>query len=70
MPQIKSHMAGMIVEFLVKEGQPVANGQDVVCLESMKMQMFVQSSAQGKVKKLLKAPGEFVNEGDALIDLE
>lgn len=70
MPQIKAHMAGMVVEFLVKEGQSVAVGQDVVCLESMKMQLFVQAAVSGKVKKLLKAPGEFVNEGEALLDLE
>lgn len=70
MSQIRAHMAGMIVEYLVKEGQRVKAGQDVVCLESMKMQLFVQAGAEGKVKKLLKAAGEFVNEGDALIDLE
>jgi len=70
MPQIKAHMAGMVVEVLVKEGQKISAGQDVVCLESMKMQLFVQAGAEGKVKKLLKSPGEFVNEGDALIDLE
>lgn len=70
MAQIKSNMAGMIVEFLVKEGQKITNGQDVATLESMKMQMFVQADMNGTVKKLLKAPGEFVNEGEALIEVQ
>ena len=70
MPQIRAHMAGLIVEYLVKEGQQVNPGQDVVCLESMKMQLFVQADKGGKVSKLLKAAGEFVNEGDPLIELQ
>ncbi len=63
-------MAGTVVEFLVKEGQQVNNGQDVVCLESMKMQLFVQSNAAGTVAKLLRNAGDFVNEGDPLIELK
>lgn len=70
MAQIKAHMAGMIVEYLVKEGQKITSGQDVVTLESMKMQMFVQAEIAGTVKKLLKNPGEFVNEGEALIEIQ
>ena len=45
-------MAGVILEFLVKPGDQVAVDQDVVMLESMKMQIPVQSTVSGTVKAI------------------
>lgn len=63
-------MAGTVVEVLVKPGDDVAEGQDVVILESMKMQLPVQSEISGKVKEVKVGAGDFVNEGDAVILLD
>lgn len=63
-------MAGVVVDVLVKPGDDVTDGTEVAILESMKMQLPVQSSESGKVKEIKVAQGDFVNEGDLLIILE
>lgn len=63
-------MAGVVVEILVKPGDQVTDGMDVVILESMKMQLPVQSSEAGKVAEIKVGNGDFVNEGDTLMTLE
>lgn len=69
MPQVKSTMAGTIIEVSVNVGDSVEAGQDVAILESMKMQMVMQAEAAGKVKEILVGSGDFVNEGDVLLEL-
>jgi acetyl-CoA carboxylase biotin carboxyl carrier protein len=63
-------MAGVVLEFLVKPGEEISVDQDVVMLESMKMQIPVQSTVNGKVKAIKANEGDFVNEGDVLIEVE
>ena len=70
MKQIPSMMAGVVVELLVKPGDSVSDGMDVAIRESMKMQLPVQSNTAGTVKAVKVAAGDFVNEGDALMELE
>ncbi|HEY9868917.1 MAG TPA: biotin/lipoyl-containing protein, partial [Candidatus Obscuribacterales bacterium] len=62
-------MAGIVVEVLVKPGDAVADSQDVVILESMKMQLPVQSNLTGTVSEVKVSAGDFVNEGDPLVVL-
>ena len=63
-------MAGVILEFLVKPGEKIAVDQDVVMLESMKMQIPVQSTVDGIVKTIKGNEGDFVDEGAVLLELE
>jgi acetyl-CoA carboxylase biotin carboxyl carrier protein len=63
-------MAGVVVEFLVKPGETISVDQDVVMLESMKMQIPVQSTVEGKVKTLKVNEGDFVDDGDVLLEVE
>jgi acetyl-CoA carboxylase biotin carboxyl carrier protein len=70
MKQISSMMAGVVIEVLVKAGDTVSDGMDVAILESMKMQLPVQSELSGKVKEVKVSIGDFVNEGDPLLLLE
>lgn len=67
---INANMAGTVLDVLVKVGDAVTEGMDVVCIESMKMQMFIPAEADGTVKEIKVGAGDFVNEGDALIVLE
>lgn len=69
MPQVKSTMAGTILEVSVNVGDQVEAGQDVATLESMKMQMYLQAEAGGKVKEIKVGAGDFVNEGDVILEL-
>jgi acetyl-CoA carboxylase biotin carboxyl carrier protein len=70
MKQITAMMAGTVIEILVKAGDQVSDGQDVIILESMKMQLPVQSEQSGTVKEVKVGSGDFVNEGDTILVLE
>ena len=70
MKRVVSNMAGVILEFLVKPGDAIAVDQDVVMLESMKMQIPVQSSVAGTVKTLKVSEGDFVDDGDIIMEIE
>lgn len=70
MKQIRSNMAGLVLEFLVQPGETVAVDQDVVMLESMKMQIPIQATAGGVVKAMKVGAGDFVDDGDVLLELE
>ncbi len=63
-------MAGVVLEFLVKPGEQIAVDQDVVMLESMKMQIPVQSTVTGTVRTIKVQEGDFVNDGDILLEVE
>jgi acetyl-CoA carboxylase biotin carboxyl carrier protein len=63
-------MAGVVLEFLVKPGEGIDVDQDVVMLESMKMHIPVQSTVSGIVKTFKVNEGDFVDDGDILLELE
>ena len=67
---IASPMAGTISRLLVQMGDTVTLGQDVMILESMKMEIAVQTDASGKVKTVKVAEGDFVDEGTPLLEIE
>ena len=70
MKKVISNMAGVVLEFLVKPGEQINVDQDVVMLESMKMQIPVQSTVKGTVKLLKVNEGDFVDDGDVLLEVE
>ena len=70
MKQVVSNMAGVVLEYLVNVGDTISIDQDVVTLESMKMQIPIQSTVNGTVKTLKVKEGEFVDDGDVLIEVE
>jgi len=70
MKRVVSNMAGVILEFLVKPGEKISVDQDVVMLESMKMQILVQSTVNGTVKAIKVNEGDFVDDGDVLLEVE
>ncbi|HEY0757262.1 MAG TPA: biotin/lipoyl-containing protein [Ktedonobacteraceae bacterium] len=70
MKEIKANRAGLIVDFLVVPGETVAFNQDVVMLESMKMYISVQTPVSGVVKAVKVKEGDWVKDGDVLLELE
>jgi acetyl-CoA carboxylase biotin carboxyl carrier protein len=70
MAQVQASMAGTVLSVLVSEGDQVEAGQDVIILESMKMEVPVQAEQPGKVKEIKVEAGAFVNDGEVLIELE
>jgi acetyl-CoA carboxylase biotin carboxyl carrier protein len=67
---IASPMAGTVARLLVQAGDTVTSGQEVVILESMKMEIAVQADAGGRVKAVQVSEGAFVDEGSILLELE
>lgn len=70
MSEIEAHITGTVWKIEVKPGDSVAEGDTVVILESMKMEMPVEAEDDGVVKAVLCSEGQAVAEGDALVVLE
>ncbi|WP_028238641.1 carboxyl transferase domain-containing protein [Stutzerimonas azotifigens] len=62
--------AGVLVEFAVQPGQPVACGQVIAVLEAMKMEFEVRAEHSGLVRELCARPGDALAEGAPLLFLE
>lgn len=69
MPEIRATMAGTIWKILVEEGERVTAGQDVVILESMKMEIPIATDIDGLVEKVEVVEGQFVGDGEVLLRL-
>lgn len=67
MKEITAAMAGTVLNILVGQGDEISAGQEVVILESMKMEIPVESQDGGKVVEIKVNVGDFVNEGDLLV---
>ena len=63
-------MPATVAKLLVAPGQAVADGEIVLVLEAMKMELPVRAPRGGVVKAVHCAPGELVQPGVALVDLE
>ncbi len=70
MKEIKSNMTGTVLSVLVKTGDTVSGGQDVLSIESMKMEMAISSDFSGVVKDIKVKAEDFIQEGQVLIVLE
>jgi len=66
---VNAHITGTVWKIEVKVGDAVQEGQTVVILESMKMEMPVESPAAGKVTAVLVKEGQPVEEGAPLVEL-
>lgn len=70
MTEVKASMAGSVWKITVSVGESVTEGQDIVILESMKMEIPIASEEAGSVKEIKVAEGDFVNEGDTIAVIE
>ena len=68
--QVTAYMPGRVVSVLVTEGATVRAGEGVLVLEAMKMQNEIQAEHDGVVKRVCVAPGQAVEGGDLLFELE
>ncbi|MED3759568.1 acetyl-CoA carboxylase biotin carboxyl carrier protein subunit [Peribacillus frigoritolerans] len=70
MAELKASMAGSVWKIVASEGQSVTDGQDIIILESMKMEIPIAAEEAGTIKELKVNEGDFVNEGDVLAVIE
>jgi acetyl-CoA carboxylase biotin carboxyl carrier protein len=67
---IEAHITGTVWKIEVEVGESVEEGDTVVILESMKMEMPVEAEEPGVVKEINVEEGQAVSEGDTLVTLE
>jgi biotin carboxyl carrier protein len=72
MPEIKiiAEVAGRICAVAAEVGSAINEGDDVVFVEAMKMEIPVAASASGKLKAILVKIDDVVAEGQAVAVLE
>ena len=70
MPNVEAHITGTVWKIEVEVGQEIAEGDTLVILESMKMEMPVEAEDEGTVKEIKCQEGQSVAEGDTLVVLE
>jgi len=72
MPEIKivTEVAGRICALPVEVGRSVGNGDDIVFVEAMKMEIPVASPAAGTLKSILVSLDDVVAEGQILAIIE
>jgi biotin carboxyl carrier protein len=68
--KITAYMPGRVVALLAQEGEAVTAGQGVVVLEAMKMENEIKAEHDGTIIKIHVEPGQAVEGGDPLFELD
>ncbi|HWK25056.1 MAG TPA: biotin/lipoyl-binding carrier protein [Solirubrobacter sp.] len=67
--QVEASIAGTVWKVEVAVGDAIAEGDTVVILESMKMEMPIEAEDDGVVAEIRVVEGQAVQEGDVLVVL-
>ena len=68
--ELKSEVTGSVWKILVKLGDLVEAGDDLIIIESMKMEIPVQAEESGTIVEMRVIEGAPVNDGDIVIVME
>lgn len=66
---LEAAMPGLVLDVLVAEGDQVEQGQPLVLLSAMKMELRIAAPAAGRVTKIHCQPGQVVERGQVLVDI-
>ena len=67
---VQSHVAGNVWQVTSGPGDTVNDGDTLVILESMKMELEVKCTGRGRVVEMLVEPGQQITAGQRLVVLE
>jgi acetyl-CoA carboxylase biotin carboxyl carrier protein len=70
MSEVRAEMVANVWKVVAAEGDTVADGDTLVILESMKMEIPVLAEDSGTLTKLAVAEGDVVQEGDLIAVIE
>jgi acetyl-CoA carboxylase biotin carboxyl carrier protein len=68
--EIRAEMVANVWKIVVAEGDPIADGDTLVILESMKMEIPVLAESAGTLTRLAVAEGDVIQEGDLIAVIE
>jgi len=68
--EVRADMVANVWRVLVGPGDAVGEGDSLVILESMKMEIPVESPVAGRVSRVLVEEGAVVQEGDVIAVVE
>ena len=68
--RVESELVANVIAVQVAADQVVAVGDELVLLESMKMEIPVLSERSGRVVEVKVAPGDVVQEGEVLVVID
>ena len=68
--ELRAEMVANVWKIVVTQGDSVADGDTLVILESMKMEIPVLAESDGVVAALHVAEGDVVQEGDVIAVIE
>jgi len=68
--KIKTEVAGRVCSIVSSVGGSVGDGDDVVVVEAMKMEIPVTATAAGKVKSILVKVDDMLSEGQVVAVIE
>jgi acetyl-CoA carboxylase biotin carboxyl carrier protein len=66
MSEVRAEMVANVWKVVAAEGDTVADGDTLVILESMKMEIPVLAEDSGTLTKMAVAEGDVVQEGDLI----
>jgi biotin carboxyl carrier protein len=66
---VSSFIPGTIIDILVKVGQKVKKGDDLVILDAMKMQNRLKSAIDGEVLNIGVTKGDKVSKGAVILEI-
>lgn len=66
MEEIRAEMAAVVFEVVARQGRSVAEGDTVVIVESMKMEIPVLAETSGTVAEIAVEVGQSIRAGDLI----
>ena len=70
MTEIRAEMVANVWKVVAAEGDAVDDGDTLVILESMKMEIPVLAESAGTISRLAVAEGDVIQEGDLIAVLD
>ncbi len=68
--EVRAEMVANVWKVVVAEGDTVEDGDTLVILESMKMEIPIIAETSGTVRSLAVGEGDVVQEGDVIAVIE
>jgi biotin carboxyl carrier protein len=68
--EVRAPISGKIMDVFAEEGIKVKEGQVLIVLEAMKMEIQIKSPTSGTIKKIRASKGQSVKTGEILVTFE